>query len=103
MLILGSRFYPAQNRTAGRGTDSPEGYCIQLRPSAKRHNSGIGAVNPAGLKLQPRHTVDNMLLRRIRANQVQLVILAGHIAVIHPDTLVAGMIQPEHWVGRVPE
>ncbi len=85
----------------GSGTEGPEGdgeVEEPLGPVADGHNLGPGTRDPAVHVLLSAHAVDDMLLFRARADNVQLIVLPGQVTTVHIHHMVC-IVCPENRIG----
>ena len=89
----------------GGRREGPEGDGEVLEPLltlADRHYLRPGAGHPAVVKVLDGDAVDDMLLQGVLgADQVQLVVLPGQVALIHVNDVIC-VVNPEHRVRAVP-
>ena len=88
----------------GVGAEAPERYgkvAEALRLVAHCHNLWSRVGDPAAEVLVLGHAVDDVLLPGVGTDDVQLVVLRGHAALVHLQHVVR-VIQPEDGVGTVP-
>ena len=89
-------------QSSGVRAEGPEGdgkVAETLGLVAHRHDLGAGAGDPAGLELLLGHRVDDVLLARVRADEVELVVLRREVAPVDLQDVVR---PPEDGVGGVP-
>ena len=100
--VVGLARLELQRRGVGAEAPKRDGKVAEaLRLVAHGHNLGTRVRHPTAEVLVLGHAVDDVLLPGVGADDVKLVVLRGHTALVHLQHVVS-VIQPEDWVGTVP-